>query len=211
MLGREDFAMMSSALNRQKGAAKMMIIAVVAALVLAGGAVGVTLFLTGGAKPEKGAKKKGGAKPEAAASADAAHGEGTAEGEGEHGAEDEHAEEEGGEEESGGDALPYQYYKLDPPMIINIGDHNNRAYLLQMQIEVRFNNPDVGAALNVNAAMIRNNIIIKLLELKPEALKTTASRIAVQETVKGIINDVLKKVKVKGKIDNVYFNSFVVQ
>ena len=193
-------------MKRQVGAAKKtLILAIVGVLVLVGGAVGVTMFMTGalGAKADKHAKAKTkkGEEKGAAEEGKAAEGEAAA------GEEGDHAEGEGGE----GGEPHWEFVKLDPPMIVNIQDAASKPHLLQLQMELRVSDPLMGEEINKNAAMIRNEIIVAATDLDPEKLRTGADRIRVQAQFKKIVDDTIKKLHIKGKVENVYFNSFVVQ
>lgn len=167
--------------KKGSGAIKILLI-VTGAILLVGGAVGATLFLTG-------ALHKSAAAEEAPA-AGAAH----------------------GSPHAAPAALKQApvYQPLDPPFIINFEDQGILRYL-QVGLSVMSRDKLVIDAVNNNMPQIRNNLILLFANQKLEALTSNEGKEKLRDQALEQIQAVLNKEIGQPGVEAVYFTAFVMQ
>ncbi len=82
---------------------------------------------------------------------------------------------------------------------------------LQVQISVLTYFADVADAVEKNKPLIRNNLTLLFGQQKSEDLRSPAGKKKLQKEVKDTIQKVIDKYGSGGKIDNVFFTTFVMQ
>ncbi len=168
--------------KKGSGAIKILLI-VTGAILLVGGAVGATLFLTG-------ALHKSAAGEAPVASAGAAHGS-------------PHAA------PAAFKQAPV-YQPLDPPFIINFEDQGILRYL-QVGLSVMSRDKLVIDAVNNNMPQIRNNLILLFANQKLEALTSNEGKEKLRDQALEQIQAVLNKEIGQPGVEAVYFTAFVMQ
>ena len=170
----------------QKGSGLMKILFIlIGAILLVGGSVGATLFLTGASHNNADAATEG--KP--TAKAKPAHG-------GEHGA-----------PEASGLAV---YQPLDPPFIINFEDQGVLRYL-QIGLSVMSRDKLVIDAVNNNMPQIRNSLILLFANQKLESLTSNEGKEKLRAQALEQVQAVLHKEIGESGIEAVYYTAFVMQ
>lgn len=174
--------------NKGSGAIKILLI-LMGAILLVGGAVGATLFVTGAL--HKSTDTTDDEKP--VAKANAAHGKGRG---GAHGAPD-------------GSGLPV-YQPLDPPFIINFEDQGMLRYL-QIGLSVMSRDKLAIDAVNNNMPQIRNNLILLFANQKLETLTSNEGKEKLRTQALEQVQAVLHREIGEPGIEAVYYTAFVMQ
>lgn len=172
---------------KKGGGLKKILLIVIGALVLVGGAVGATLFLTGALhKPAEAASEH---KPAAKASAKSGGG---------HGA----------EAPAPGTVAIYQ--PLDPPFIINFEDQGILRYL-QIGFSVMARDKAIIDAVNNNMPQIRNNLILLFGNQKAETLSSNEGKEKLRALALEQVQNVLNQEIGEPGIEAIYYTAFVMQ
>jgi flagellar FliL protein len=161
--------------------AKKPLFIVLGALVLVGGSIGATLFLTGALRQDAAAEN-----PPAAAHAS------------------------GGQPAPSLSRQPPLYQALDPPLLVNYEDQGLLRYL-QVGITVMARDPMVIEATLNNLPRIRNDLILLFADQKQETLASRQGkeelRLQALEQIQAILN---REIGHPG-IETLYFTTFVMQ
>ena len=170
---------------------KKIILIAVAALILIGGSIGATLFLTGAFKKDAEAQAAGPADQHGGPPAPAAH---------------------GGAPAAGARAvgLPSVYQAIDPPFIVNFEDQGILRYL-QIGLAIQTRIPAVGEAITTHMPQIRNNLIMLFADQKLERLTTNEGKEQLRMQALTQIQAVLTREIGYPGVDAVYFTIFVLQ
>lgn len=177
---------------------KKIILIAVAALILIGGSIGATLFLTGAFKKDSEAQasspadQHGGSAP-AAPAAPAAHGGVPAPAAGARAV-----------------GLPSVYQAIDPPFIVNFDDQGMLRYL-QIGLAIQTRIPAVGEAITTHMPQIRNNLIMLFADQKLDRLTTNEGKEQLRMQALTQIQAVLTREIGYPGVDAVYFTIFVLQ
>lgn len=174
-----------------------MLFMLIGILILVGGSVGATLFLTGALHKGATGEESGHA---AAAPSPAAAGHGEPSG---HGAPAPAAP-------MGGARLPAVYQSIDPPFIINFEDQGVLRYL-QIGLAVMTRDKGVVDAVTNNLPQIRNNLIMLFANQKLETLQTNEGKEKLRAQALEQIQAVLSREIGYAGIEAVYFTIFVMQ
>ncbi|NJM11863.1 MAG: flagellar basal body-associated protein FliL [Synechococcaceae cyanobacterium SM1_2_3] len=174
---------------------KKIILIAVAALILIGGSIGATLFLTGAFKKD--------AEAQAAGSADQHGGSAPAA---------PAAPAPGGAPVAGVKpvGLPSIYQAIDPPFIVNFEDQGILRYL-QIGLAIQTRIPAVGEAITTHMPQIRNNLIMLFADQKLERLTTNEGKEQLRMQALTQIQAVLTREIGYPGVDAVYFTIFVLQ
>lgn len=103
-----------------------------------------------------------------------------------------------------------KYIKLGESLTVNFSDGEQMRYL-EADIQAQTRQEKVAKALETHQAAIRDELIMLFSEQTPEDLNNTQGREALRKEAKQIINDILEKHGLEGRVDAVYFTNFVVQ
>ena len=103
---------------------------------------------------------------------------------------------------------PVIYLALDPPFVVTL---SGKPSLLQVGISVRLSSEQVAEAVRHNDPMIRHNLLNLLSSVDANALKQRAAKEALRKRLLDELNHILEKLQVPGRIDSLYFTSFVMQ
>lgn len=184
--------------KKSSGLMKVLLI-VIGAIVLIGGAVGATLFFTGALHPTADvAEGAGEEKP--AAKAAAAHGgpkkapaKASAKGHGSEAA-----------------AQTAVYQALDPPFIINIEDQGMLRYL-QIGLSVMSRDKAAIDAVTNNMPRIRNSLILLFGNQKMETLNSNEGKEKLRAQALELIQAVLNEEIGDPGVEAIYYTAFVMQ
>jgi len=103
---------------------------------------------------------------------------------------------------------PVIYLALDPPFVVTL---SGKPSLLQVGVSVRLSSEQVAEAVRHNDPMIRHNLLNLLSSVDANALKQRAAKEALRKRLLDELNHILEKLQVPGRIDSLYFTSFVMQ
>ncbi|MFZ1829848.1 MAG: flagellar basal body-associated FliL family protein [Candidatus Competibacteraceae bacterium] len=174
--------------SEKKGSGLLKILLILfGGLILIGGSIGATLFLTGALNK----KAEGGHAAESVASAAPAH---------------------GGASPSPIAPLrgPVIYHPLEPAFIVNFEDQGMLRYL-QIGLTTMTRDQRIVDAINQNMPQIRNDLILLFSNQKMEVLATTIGKEKLRAQALAQIQGILaREVGVPG-IEAVYFTAFVLQ
>lgn len=174
------------------GIVKVLLITVIA-LILVGGSVGVTLFLTG-------ALHKNASEETPATSSSAAHAAPAPA----------HAAPAPAHAAPIAARLPPVYLALDPPFIVNFDDQGMSRYL-QVGLSVMARNQQVLDAVTANMPQIRNDLILLFANQKLDILISSEGKEKLRSQALGQIQAVLSREIGQAGIEAVYFTAFVMQ
>ncbi len=103
---------------------------------------------------------------------------------------------------------PVQYLALDPAFVVTLP---GKPSLLQVGVSVRFSSDALEETITHNDPMIRHNLLNLLSTVDAKALKDRAAKESLQKRMLDELNRILKELKAPGKVDALYFTSFVMQ
>ncbi len=186
--------------KKSSGVMKMLLI-LIGAIVLVGGAVGATLYFTGALNKHDDVAEE--EKP--AAKSAAAHGEGQPKRQakaksGGHG---------GGHGEPAAGQVP-TYQPLDPPFIINFEDQGMLRYL-QIGLSVMSRDKEVIDAVNNNMPQIRNDLILLFGNQKMEILNSSEGKEKLRAQALELVQAILDREIGEPGVEAIYYTAFVMQ
>ncbi|HRD68057.1 MAG TPA: flagellar basal body-associated FliL family protein [Candidatus Competibacter sp.] len=179
--------------KKGSGAIKILLIVIVSIL-LVGGSVGATLFLTGALHKSPEAAEE---EPAAKTAAHGGGGHAKTKGGGGHGA-------------AAGPEQPPVYQPLDPPFIINFEDQGALRYL-QIGLSVMSRDKLVIDAVNNNMPQIRNDLILLFGNQKLEFLASNEGKEQLRAQALEQVQAVLNKEIGEPGIEAIYYTAFVMQ
>lgn len=115
---------------------------------------------------------------------------------------------EGGDEEVVMEQGPVEYLALDPAFVVTLP---GKPSLLQVGVSVRFAHEGLAEFLTHNDPMIRHNLLNLLSTVDAKTLKERSAKESLQQRMLAELNRILKELKAPGKVDALYFTSFVMQ
>jgi len=188
--------------KKSSGLMKILLL-VIGAIVLVGGAVGATLFFTGALHPADAvAESAEDVKPAKSA---AAHG-------GESGKAAQKASRKAPAKGHGSEAAAQTsiYQALDPPFIINIEDQGMLRYL-QIGLSVMSRDKAAIDAVNNNMPQIRNNLILLFGNQKLETLNSNEGKEKLRAQALELVQAVLNEEIGDPGVEAIYYTAFVMQ
>ena len=104
------------------------------------------------------------------------------------------------------------YYPLPEPITINFQRQSKKKVrLLQIKVALMSFDKDVIASAELNLPMLQDSLTTLFTEQTLEAINTVEGRKALQATALKSLNTLLKEEVNAGKLDAVYFTSFIMQ
>jgi flagellar FliL protein len=103
---------------------------------------------------------------------------------------------------------PALYHPLDPRFVVNL---EGRPSLLQAEMQVMTRDPDLIEFLEQNNPLIRDRLLSLLMAQRGDQLKQRSGKEALQSQLLEEIHAVLSEQEVPGKLEAIYFTSFVMQ
>lgn len=106
---------------------------------------------------------------------------------------------------------PAIYYKIDPALVVNF-QSNGVTRFLQVAIEVSTRDAEIAEMLKLHDPVIRNDLLMLLGSQQEDTISTREAK----EALRGQALEAVRKVIASeggegGKVENVYFTSFVMQ
>ena len=103
---------------------------------------------------------------------------------------------------------PAVYHALEPAFVVSLV---GRPSTLQVSMQVMTRDSDLVEFLEKNDPLIRDRMLSLLMEQEGNKLKTRAGKKSLQSKLQKEIGKIARKEGVQGKIEAVYFTSFVMQ
>ncbi|MDH5358545.1 MAG: flagellar basal body-associated FliL family protein [Gammaproteobacteria bacterium] len=104
------------------------------------------------------------------------------------------------------------YYQLPEPITINFQRQSNKKVrLLQIKVALMSYDKDVITSAELNLPMLQDSLTTLFTEQTLESINTVEGRKALQATALQSLNTLLKEEVGAGKLDAVYFTSFILQ
>jgi len=104
-----------------------------------------------------------------------------------------------------------QYYKFDPPFVVNFGGEANARYL-QVTAQAMSRDPAILDLLKNNEPAVRNDLVILYSSQEAASLMTVDGKEKLRQATLDVIRKILDAEGGNGKlIEAVYFTSFVIQ
>jgi len=107
-------------------------------------------------------------------------------------------------------AKPALYLPLSPAFVVNFEDQSDVRFL-QVEVQVMAREQSVLDAVQQNMPVVRNNILLLLSGQKYEVVSTRKGKEKLRTDILNTVNKVLQDTGSSGRIEAVYFTSFVMQ
>ena len=105
---------------------------------------------------------------------------------------------------------PPIYHSLAPVFVVNLPP-GGRAKMLQVGVDVMARKPELIEFLKHNDPMIRNNLLSLFGTQEGDALRSREGKEQLQKAVLKALNGIVEKQAGPGRVEAVYFTSFVMQ
>ncbi len=105
---------------------------------------------------------------------------------------------------------PPIYHSLAPVFVVNLPP-GGRAKMLQVGVDVMARKPELIEFLKHNDPMIRNNLLSLFGTQEGDALRSREGKEQLQKAVLEALNGIVEKQAGPGRVEAVYFTSFVMQ
>ena len=119
-------------------------------------------------------------------------------------------EEEHGEEGSAPASGPAIYYAFDSPLVVNF-EQDGAVRFLQVTVEVMARDQEVIAAVQQNAPLIRNNLMLMMSSLGYDDIMSREGKDKLRAAALEEVSAILKRETGKSGPEDLLFTSFVVQ
>lgn len=103
-----------------------------------------------------------------------------------------------------------RYIQLEPAFVLNYGSTGRMKYL-RTDISLKASGHDAAARIELHEPYIRNNLVLLLSAQEPEAMNTPDGKEAVRLKARDDIRTLMEKLEGSACVEELYFNSFVVQ
>ncbi len=103
---------------------------------------------------------------------------------------------------------PVTYHDMSPVFVANL---QGKPALLQVGLQARVYYPELAEFLKHNDPALRHSILDLLGAQDGKALQTREGKEALRAAIKDKINELIKRYKGTGEVDEVLFSSFVMQ
>ena len=179
-----------------KSAVKKILIFSLGAIILIGGSIGATLYLTGALNTSVDHREARASEAHASKAQGSSHG----------------SEAQGSSHGSveGASNIPAQYVPLDPPFVVNFEDQGMLRYL-QVSVAVMTRDKAVGEAVASNMPPIRNSLIMLFGSQNFASLGSTEGKEKLRNQALEEIQSILRKEIGQPGVEAVYFTNFVMQ
>jgi flagellar FliL protein len=102
------------------------------------------------------------------------------------------------------------YLKLEPPLTVNF-ERGQRISYLQAEVELMARSEKVLESVENHMPVVRNNLLMLFADQSFDELNTRAGREKLRQKSLEEINAILEQRGAEGKVEAVYFTSFVMQ
>ncbi len=123
---------------------------------------------------------------------------------------DEVAEESAEQSEDGAELLPPIYHSLKPVFVVNLPPGGD-AKMLQIGVDVMLRQPELLEFLKHNDPMVRDRLLSVFSAQDSKKLRSRAGKEKLQSAVQKELEKIVEELGGSGKIESVYFTSFVMQ
>ena len=161
---------------------KIVILAVVLASIISGGAVGLTLFLLVDDSQQPAASAK---------------------------AKDADTDDEEGEEDEVVEGPPI-YHRLDPKFVVSFGDQRN-ARFMQFTVQIMTRDKNVISQIKEHNPVIRSNLLLLFYNKTPDLMSSGEGKQQLLLEITEDINASLEKLTDASGVEAAYFESFLIQ
>jgi len=105
---------------------------------------------------------------------------------------------------------PLIYQPLEPPFVVNFGRDADVRFM-QITIQVADRDPAVIEQVKEHNPAIRNGLVMLFSSQKPEVLNTREGKEQLRQDALAEVRRVLREMTGRGRLENLYFTSFVMQ
>lgn len=105
---------------------------------------------------------------------------------------------------------PAIYFAMEPPLVVNF-EQDGSVRFLQVTIEVMARDPAVIEAVQRNAPLIRNNLMLLMSNLTGDDVMTRDGKEKLRATSLAEVEAIIKRETGSGGVESLLFTSFVVQ
>lgn len=118
--------------------------------------------------------------------------------------------EEAGEEAEDMHAEPIYYDMEKPPLIVNFGKSSS-IRVVQIGMSVLLKGEGSAEGMKKHEPMVRNNLLLVISAQGADSLKTREGKEQLRESMKHSLEEIFKKMSIKGHVENLFFTTFVMQ
>lgn len=105
---------------------------------------------------------------------------------------------------------PLIYQPLEPPFVVNFGREADVRFM-QITIQVADRDPAVIEQVKEHNPAIRNGLVMLFSSQQPEVLNTREGKEQLRQDALQEVRRVLREMTGRGRLENLYFTSFVMQ
>lgn len=105
---------------------------------------------------------------------------------------------------------PAVYFAFDPPMVVNF-EQDGAVRFLQVTVEIMARDQEVIAAVQANAPLIRNNLMLQMSSLDYGNIMTREGKESLRAAALEEVRAIIKRETGEGGVEDLLFTSFVVQ
>ncbi|BAZ93881.1 flagellar basal body-associated protein FliL [Thiohalobacter thiocyanaticus] len=105
---------------------------------------------------------------------------------------------------------PLIYQPLEPPFVVNFGREADVRFM-QITIQVADRDPAVIERIKEHNPAIRNGLVMLFSSQDPEVLNTREGKEQLRQDALEEVRSVLEQMTGRGRLENLYFTSFVMQ
>lgn len=113
-------------------------------------------------------------------------------------------------EESGEHGEPVYFEMEKPPLIVNFGKSSS-IRVVQIGLTVELKGEGAAEGMKKHEPMVRNNLLLAISAQGAESLKTREGKEQLRENMKHSLEEIFKKMSIKGHINELFFTNFVMQ
>lgn len=105
---------------------------------------------------------------------------------------------------------PIIYQPLEPPFVVNFGREADVRFM-QITIQVADRDPQVIERIKEHSPAIRNGLVMLFSSQDPELLNTREGKEQLRQDALNEVRSVLERMTGQGRLEDLYFTSFVMQ
>ncbi|HSH42975.1 MAG TPA: flagellar basal body-associated FliL family protein [Arenicellales bacterium] len=102
------------------------------------------------------------------------------------------------------------YQPLEPPFVVNFGREADVRFM-QITIQVADRDPQVIERVKQHSPAIRNSLVMLFSSQEPEALNSREGKENLRQDALNEVRNVLERMTGQGRLEDLYFTSFVMQ
>lgn len=119
-------------------------------------------------------------------------------------------EDHGGEVAEEGSGEPIYFEMEKPPLIVNFGKSSS-IRVVQIGLTVALKGEGSAEGMKKHEPMVRNDLLLAISAQGADSLKNREGKEQLRESMKHALEEIFKRMSIKGHIQDIYFTTFVMQ